>query len=36
VARWEIEIYFRVLKQGCTVEKLQFTEEKRFAACLAV
>lgn len=36
VARWEIEIYFRVLKQGCTVEKLQFSAEKRFAACLAL
>ena len=36
LARWEIEIYFRVLKQGCTVEKLQFEEEKRFAACLAI
>lgn len=36
LARWEIEIYFRVLKQGCTVEKLQFSEEKRFTACLAL
>jgi len=36
LARWEIEIYFRVLKQGCTVEKLQFATEKRFAACLAI
>jgi hypothetical protein len=36
LARWEIEIYFRVLKQGCTVEELQFAEAKRFAACLAI
>lgn len=36
VARWEIEIYFRVLKQGCTIEKLQFSDEKHFAACLAL
>lgn len=36
LARWEIEIYFRVLKQGCMVEKLQFAEKKRFAACLAI
>lgn len=34
-ARWEIEIYFRVLKQGCEVEKLQFADKKRFAVCLA-
>ncbi len=33
--RWEIEIFFRVLKQGCKIEKLQFETEKRFAACLA-
>lgn len=36
VARWEIEIYFRVLKQGCTIEKLQLVDEKNFAACLAL
>lgn len=36
VARWEIEIYFRVLKQGCTIEKLQFADDKNFAACLAL
>ena len=34
-ARWEIEIFFRVLKQGCKIEKLQFETEKRFAVCLA-
>jgi len=34
-ARWEIEIFFRVLKQGCQIEKLQFETEKRFAVCLA-
>jgi len=32
--RWEIE-FFRVLKQGCQIEKLQFETEKRFAVCLA-
>jgi hypothetical protein len=35
MARWEIEIFFRVLKQGCKIEKLQFETEKRFAVCLA-
>jgi hypothetical protein len=34
-ARWEIEIFFRVLKQGCKIEKLQFESAKNFAACLA-
>ncbi|MCP4700023.1 MAG: IS4 family transposase, partial [Gammaproteobacteria bacterium] len=34
--RWEIEIYFRVLKQGCGVEKLQFEEDRRYANCLAI
>jgi len=36
VARWEIEIYFRVLKQGCAIEKLQLVDEKNFAVCLAL
>ena len=35
MARWEIEIFFRVLKQGCKIEKLQLETEKRFAVCLA-
>jgi hypothetical protein len=34
--RWEIEIYFRVLKTGCRVEELQLETEERFKACLAV
>lgn len=34
-SRWEIEIFFRVLKQGCQIEKLQLETEKRFATCLA-
>jgi transposase-like protein/transposase Tn5 family protein len=34
--RWEIEIYFRVLKSGCGVEELQLETAERFAACLAV
>lgn len=33
-ARWEIEIFFRVLKQGCQIEKLQFETEKRLVICL--
>jgi hypothetical protein len=34
--RWEIEIYFRVLKSGCRVEELQLETAERFTACLAV
>jgi len=34
--RWVIEIYFRVLKSGCQVEKLQLESEERFKPCLAV
>lgn len=34
--RWEIEIYFRVLKSGCRVEELQLETNERFTACLAV
>lgn len=34
--RWEIEIYFRVLKGGCRVEDLQLETAERFEACLAM
>jgi hypothetical protein len=33
VCRWQIEIFFKVLKGGCTIEKLQLTD-KNFRACL--
>lgn len=33
--RWQIEIYFRVLKSGCGVEKLQLETADRFLPCLA-
>lgn len=32
--RWQIEIYFKILKSGCTIEKLQLTD-KNFSACLS-
>lgn len=35
VRRWQIEVFFRILKSGCRVEKLQLTCDKRFAPCLA-
>lgn len=36
LCRWQIEIYFKVLKSGCTIEKLQLTEKERFDPCLAM
>lgn len=35
-ARWMIEIYFKVLKSGCKVEKRRFESIDRIRACLAV
>lgn len=34
--RWQIEIYFKVLKSGCQVEKLQLETAERIKACLAM
>ena len=34
--RWEIEIYFRVLKNGSQVEKLQLETRERFEVCLGI
>ncbi len=34
--RWEIEIFFKVLKSGCGVQELQFEKPERLEACLAV
>jgi Transposase DNA-binding/Transposase Tn5 dimerisation domain len=34
--RWEIEIYFRVLKSGCKIEDLQLQREDRLQVCLAM
>lgn len=35
VCRWQIEIFFKVLKSGCTIEKLQLTH-KNFSVCLSL
>jgi len=35
VARWSIEIYFRVFKTGCRVEDLQLQTTRRVKNCLA-
>ena len=34
--RWEIEIFFRTLKSGCQVEKLQLETADRLEPCLAL
>ena len=36
ICRWEIEIYFKVLKSGCRVQELQFEKPQRLEACLGV
>jgi hypothetical protein len=35
VARWTIEVYFRVLKTGCRVEEIQLETTRRLKNCLA-
>lgn len=34
--RWYIEIYFKILKQGCQIEKLQLETKERFMTALAL
>lgn len=34
--RWEIEVFFRVLKSGCKIQELQFEREDRLQVCLAM
>ena len=34
--RWQIEIYFHVLKSGCKVEDRQFEDADRYLPCLAM
>ena len=35
VARWTIEVYFRIFKTGCRVEEIQLETTKRIKNCLA-
>lgn len=35
-ARWGIELYFRILKQGCRIEKLRLETPERLERCLAI
>ena len=34
--RWQIEIYFRVLKSGCKIEDRQFESAENYMPCLAI
>jgi transposase Tn5 family protein/transposase-like protein len=36
VCRWQIEVYFRILKSGCKVEHLQLQERDRLEVALAL
>lgn len=36
LCRWQIEVYFRILKSGCRVEELQLQTKKRLLGCLAL
>ena len=34
--RWQIEIYFKVLKSGCRIEELQLANIDRLKNCIAM
>lgn len=36
LCRWQVEVYFRILKSGCLVEELQLKDAKRIEVCLAL
>lgn len=36
LCRWQIEVYFRVLKSGCRIEQLQLQTRERLEAALAL
>lgn len=36
LCRWQIEIFFKVLKSGCGIEKLQLNGKQHFDPCLAL
>lgn len=33
VCRWQIEVFFKIVKSGCKIEDLQVTEPERFLPC---
>jgi hypothetical protein len=36
VCRWQIELFFKILKSGCTIEQVQLETAERLRRCLAV
>lgn len=36
LCRWQIEVYFKILKSGCKIEKLQFEDFDRMEKCLSL
>lgn len=36
LCRWQIELFFKILKSGCTIEKLQFSTYKATLNCVAL
>lgn len=36
LCRWSIEVFFHVLKNGCTIEKLQFKSAEALLPCIAM
>jgi hypothetical protein len=36
LCRWQIEVFFRIYKSGCQIEKLQLATADRMSACLAL
>lgn len=36
VCRWQIEVYFRVLKAGCSIERLQLADFERLQVAIAI
>lgn len=34
--RWQIELYFKILKSGCGIEKLQLAHRNRLENCIAI
>jgi len=36
LARWDIEIYFKIFKSGCKIESLQLERKENLSKCLAM
>lgn len=36
LSRWAIELFFKIIKSGCMIEKLRFKEASRLFACIAI